>query len=429
MKKIIGVFFIFNTLGALPVWAYQSEDDADFFKERASEAYIPNGIRSGSFLYHPSMDVTNEYNSNIYMRDKTLGVTNSYIAHYKPSLDVRSDWTRHALKFNLNTDITQYASFPEQSNYHDIMTNLEGKLDLTRDSFFSGGITYNNLHENRGSPDQISGIGPTFYTLKVIDSFYNQKFNRFDLKTGMDTSRYDYQDVASISGNTLQMSSRNRWEYKPMLRLGYEIQPQYEAFAKFEYKKVSYDTDVLSNGSGLAYNRSSNGYNATTGLFFDLTDLLTGDVSLGYVQRSYDDARLSKVSGVNGFLNLKYRPTKLTTVLARIGRDIVETTQQGVSGALSTTAGVSVEHELLRNILLKIGSNVGQMSYQGYDNSTTTNNLNRSDLYYLSTASVKYFLNRNLSTDLAYSYSTRDSNYVNSNYVVNQLMLNLRGQF
>ena len=135
------------------------------------------------------------------------------------------------------------------------------------------------------------------------------------------------------------------------------------------------------------------------------------------------------MSGVNGFLNLKYRPTKLTTVLARIGRDIVETTQQGVSGALNTTAGVNVEHELLRNILLKIGSNVGQMSYQGYDNSTTTNNLNRSDLYYLSTASVKYFLNRNLSTDLAYSYSTRDSNYVNSNYVVNQLMLNLRGQF
>ena len=429
MRKKIALILIVNSFCVNSAMAYQTEDDADFFKERASEAYIPKGLRSGSFLFLPSMDVTNEYNSNIYMRDKTYGVTDSYIAHYKPGLDVRSNWTRHALNFTLNTDITQYATLPDQNNYHDVMVNADGKLDLTRNSFFTGGIAYNDLHENRGSPDQINGTGPTFYSSKIIDSFYNQKFNRMALKTGLNTTRYDYQNVASTAGTTLQMSTRDRWEYKPMMRLSYEIQPQYEAFAKFEYKQVVYDTLVLSNGSGLAYNRNSNGYNATSGLFFDLTDLLTGDISAGYVQRSYDDLRLSQVSGVNGFLNLKYRPTKLTTVLARIGRDINETTQQGVAGVLSTTANLSAEHELYRNVLVKIGGNVGQMGYQGYDTTSTANNLNRNDLYYGGSASTKYLLNRNLSTNLTYNYSTRDSNYVNSSFVVNQLMLNLRGQF
>lgn len=434
MKKLILYFIAVNAMTASSAMAYQKEDDADMFKERESEAYIPNGLRAGAFKILPSMSQTNEYNSNIYMRDSNTKVYDSYVAHYKPGVSVHSDWSRHALNFNLLTDITQYATVPDQNNYHDIWANIDGKLDLTRDSYFVNGFAFNNLHENRGSPDQINGVGPTFYSSKVIDNFFNQKFNRVALKTGINSTRYDYDDVQSLSapGATLRMSTRSHWELKPMIRLGYEIQPQYEAFAKFEYKVANYDTDVLSNGNGIAYNRNSNGYNATTGMAFDLTDLVTGDVSVGYVQRNYDDVRLTEVSGVNGFLNLKYRPTTLTTLFARVGRDINETTQQGVSGVFNTNASLNLEHELLRNVLLKVGGNVGEMEYQGFDSSSTSNpsnQFNRNDAYYGGTAGAKYLLNRNLSTDLSYSYSTRDSNYINSNYILNQVMLNLRGQF
>ena len=429
MKNSKILLIAINTLCVFPAFSTPIEDDANFFKERESAAYVQKGIRSGSFMLLPSLDLTNEYNSNIYMRDKTLGVTDSYVAHYKPGVDVRSDWTRHSLGFGLNTDVAQYATQPNSNDYQDVMIHVDSKLDLTRDGYFNNNIAYNRVHENRGSPDQIGGMTPTVYATKVIDNLYTQKFNRVALKTGVNTTRYDYDDVQSSLGTTLKMSTRDRWEYKPLIRLGYEIQPGYEAFAKFEYKIAAYDTNVLSSGAGTAFNRNSNGYNATSGIGFDLTDLLTGDISAGYIQRSYDDLRLAQVSGVNGFLNLKYRPTKLTTVLARVGRDVAETTQQGVAGVLSTTASLSAEHELYRNVLLKVGGNVGQMGYQGYDVTSTASAYNRNDLMYGGTASAKYLLNRNLSTDLAYTYSTRDSNYVNSSFVLNQLMLNLRGQF
>jgi len=429
MKNSKILLIAINTLWALPAFSTPIEDDANFFKERDSAAYVQKGLRSGSFMYLPELSLTNEYNSNIYMRDKALGVTDSYVAHYKPGVDVRSDWTRHSLGFGLNTDIAQYATQPNNNDYQDVMTHIDGKLDMTRNGNFYGNFAYNRLHENRGSPDQIGGMTPTVYDTKIFDGFYSEKFNRVALKTGLDATRYDYEDVQSSLGTTLKMSTRDRWEYKPLIRLGYEIQPGYEAFAKFEYKIADYDTNVLPGGAGLvAINRNSNGYNATAGMGFDLTDLLTGDISAGYIERSYDDVRLAQVSGVNGFLNLKYRPTKLTTVLARIGRDVAETTQQGVAGILSTTASLSAEHELYRNVLLKVGGNVGQMGYQGYD-TTAANRYNRDDLMYGGTASAKYLLNRNLSTDLAYTYSSRDSNYAYSNFVVNQLMLNLRGQF
>jgi len=440
MRKNIALVLIVNTLCVGSALAYQGSDDADYFREQVAEAYLPQGLRAGSFLFLPSMTQGNEYNSNIYMRDKRLdtathkGVVDSYIAHYRPSLEVNSDWTRHELNFALNTDITQYASLPDQNNYHDVMASMDYKLDLTRDSSFSGGLAYNDVHENRGAPDQRNGIGPTFYSSKIIDTFYDQKFNRLHFKTGVNTTRYDYQNVDGIDPltgnvNVLQMSSRDRWEHKPMMRLGYDLHTGYEAFAKFEYKKVYYDTDVLSNGVvGTGYNRNSNGFNATSGLAFDLTNLLTGDISAGYVQRNYDDPRFSRALGVNGFLNLKYKPTKITTVLARVARDINETSQQGVSGSMNTTVNLSVEHELYRNIILKVGGNVGQTGYQGYNNVGTVNAYNRDDLMCGGTAMAKYLINRTFSTDLTYMYSNRDSNYINSNFEVNQLMLNIKGQ-
>jgi hypothetical protein len=229
------------------------------------------------------------------------------------------------------------------------------------------------------------------------------------------------------------MNTRDRWEYMPSIRLGYEIQSEYEAFVKFSYKQADYDTWTYANGvptPGTAYNRNSTGYNVLGGLAFDLTDLITGDMSIGYLQRTYTDTQLSEISGVNGFVNLKWRPTALTTVVGRVSRDINETTQNGVSGVLATGASLGVEHELMRNVILSAGGNYSNLDYQGFVPSTiTADNTNRIDNIYGGTVGAKYLLNRNFSTNLAYTYANRDTNYLYNNYQVNQVMLNFRGQF
>lgn len=393
--------------------------------------YQPLGIHAGGFTVFPKMGINNEYDSNIFRRDSRLGTTDSYVAHFNPGVAIKSDWSRHALNFAFDSDLAEYASSPDQANYQDIFTNVGGRLDVLRDSYMDAAFAYNSVHEDRGSPDQIFGKGPTFYDTKDMQWFYTHRFNRASLTGGVDAIRFDYENLLTSTNNLLLMNTRNHWEYMPSIRLGYEIQPGYEAFVKFIYKDVDYDTLVRFGGFGTPFQRDSTGYNALGGMAFDLTDLITGDISVGYLQREFNDPSLKNISGINGFVGLKWRPTALTTVLANFSRDIYETTQFGVSGILVSAISINVEHELLRNVILKAGGSSSQNEYQGFDPTTPIlqNRQDRRDDIFGGNLGVKYLINRSLYTDLSYRYQSRDVNHQLSNYEISEIRLNLVGQF
>lgn len=428
-KNNVLAIFLLSVANYGSALAYDKLAEEAIIKENQMSEYAPHGIRTGTFIVLPKMDFINQYDTNIYKYDKRLrenAEVDSYVAHFKPGFGLASDWSRHALNLKFDTDFTQYASQGNQNDYQDIFTRLDGRLDVFRDSHLNTAFSYNSIHEDRGSPDQISGNGPTFYDTKNIDAFYTHKFNRASIKGGVEAVRYDYQDLLTLQNTVLAMSTRNHWEYAPSIKLAYEIQPEYEVFVKVIYKEADYDTAVLSSGDGIAYNRNSSGYNALAGLAFDLTGLVTGDMSVGYLQRSYEDTSLPNISGINGFINLKWRPTALTTVNGKVSHDIGETTQAGVAGVLTTGVTLNIEHELMRNVILTAGGGFSNNDYQGF---VAPYLMNRNDKNYGGSVGAKYLLNRNLSTDLSYSYQSRDVNYLFSNYEVNQVMLNFRGQY
>ena len=421
-KNIVNILLVsmFSFSGA--ALAYDSSDDATISKERSKSDYLQQGIHAGSFTILPKFDFKNEYITNVYYKNKNI--SDSYIAHYKPGFNINSNWNRHALNLAVDSDLTQYSFQGDRNDYQNVQTKLDGRLDTVRDSHFDTSFGYNKLTENRGSPDQISALTPTIYDTKVIDSFYKHQFNRISTKFGLNATRYDYDDVLTGAGATLQMHTRNRWMYTPEIRLGYFIQPEYEAFVKFEYKEAAYDTAVRSNGLGAGINRNSTGYNATTGLAFELSDLVTGDISVGYIERTFENALLKTLSGANGFLNVKWRPNSLTTVNTGVFRNINETTQAGVSGIFSTGVNLGIEHELKRNIVLFANGNYNNLDYTNF-----VANAARTDDLFGGHLGTKYLVNRNFNADLTYTYQNRDSTLTTAQYDVNQVMLNLRAQY
>ncbi len=404
--------------------------------DRQTSQYLPQGSHLGSFTLLPSFEFQNAYNSNIFYRDKITAsgkaqsTPSSYVAHFKPGVAINSNWNRHALGFKLDTDLAQYVTLPDQNNYNDVHTSMNGLLDVVRDSSFTGNIGYNYLHESRGSPDQVNGIGPTFYNTVVFDGLYKHKINRVTVLPTFNFTNYAYQDVKTATGSTLLMSTRSHQEFMPSLRVSYEIQPSYEAFLKIVYKEAKYDQLVYTNGTAdpkYKYNRNSTGYNFLTGLAFDVSDLVTADVSIGYLTRNYVDAKLKPISGMNGFIDLKWQITKLTTLDGKVSRDINETTQAGVSGLLATGISLGVDHELRRNIHLMLGGSYTKNDYNGVAPVSTQGV--RSDSLYSGNVGVKYLLNRYLSTDLSYSMQNRTTNYIGNGYDQSLVMLNVRTQY
>ncbi|MCK5872979.1 MAG: outer membrane beta-barrel protein [Methylococcales bacterium] len=424
---LIGLnFFLYQ-----PVNAAKNKFDIEQSEERQLSSFDAKGIHLGSFFLYPVMKLDNEYNSNIFRRDSKIGEVDSYIAHFRPGFTLISDWGRHALNLTFNTDLAVYSAQSEE-NYEDVSLDLNGRLDVLRDSTLNASFSYDKLHEGRGSPDQLGGRTPTLFDNKSVVLNYKHKFNRVSLRPAFQFSRIDYDNTPTTSTTgDLKQKTRSRWEFTPSMRIGYEMSSGYEAFTEFLWRDISYDNAVVSGASTNVFLRDSYGYNILAGMAFDLTSLITGDISIGYFYRNYEDTRLPTISGINGFINLSWHPTPLTHVLFSFSRDIEETTQAGVSGRVATSPSINVAHELLRNVVLNIGASYQYNEYNGFDvnNANIANRTDRLEDVFGANLGVKYFLNRNINMELAYKYDSRDVNYTLSDYEVHQVMFNISVQF
>ena len=97
----------------------------------------------------------------------------------------------------------------------------------------------------------------------------------------------------------------------------------------------------------------------------------------------------------------------------------------GSPGGISLTGGVTVDHELLRNLIVSAGVVAGQTQFRDYFVNGQAVPINRSDTGYGGTLGATYLMNRLVSVDLAYGYTSFNSTALRR-YSTNQLSLTLR---
>ncbi len=421
----------------------------DLVSQRKRFELEPLGINAGGFKVFPKFDFNSEYSTNIFREDKASegdGPEDDYIAHLQPGVWVTSDWNRHAVNLYVDSDIGVYADETDQ-HYEDLNLTLSGRLDVFTDSSINAGFHFDKEHEDRGSPEQTFGKIPTFYNRFAGDLFFNNKFNRLSIDIGAGVSYYRYEDtpafpdinanlqfppgsgvIPGITNGIVTNQDRNRWMFQPSLRFGYEIKPEYELFTKLEYIGVEYDEkfdDTRSDGNpDRGLQRSSDGYEGLVGLSFDLTELVYGEIAAGYMFRDYDDPLLEDFDGVKGYLNLTWAPTRLTSIHGTFTRSIAETTQIGVSGIVSNDINLTIDHELRRNVLLRLA---GGYKFNDFISAGSNQTVNRQEDVYYANFRAKYSFSRYLSADLSYTYQERDVNLLLNDFDVHQIMLNFEG--
>jgi hypothetical protein len=350
------------------------------------------GDYMGSFLVKGAVELSAGYDTNPARIFKPIGSPLYMIA---PELLVVSDWERHALVADLRGSFTGYTNelpktidggvnpAPTNLNRPDFTGHVDGRLDVTDELRLTGETRLRVSTDNPGSPSVQAGLAayPIYTTLGATAGF-DQSFNRLEVAAGGTIDRTVYTNSRLTDGEVTSNDDRNFTQYGGIGRVSYDLKPGVKPFVEVEGDSRVHDLPVDRNG----YERDSSGGYVKAGSSFELSRLLTGEISIGWAARTYADPRLEKLSGFLTTASLVWSATPLTTAKFFADTQIAETTLPGSSGVLVHTYNFEVDHDLRRWLTV-----IGKFTYGTYD----YQGVGRNDQTYSIEGDLVYKLTRN----------------------------------
>ncbi len=377
-----------------------------------TDPYEPLGIRAGSFIWLPAIELSGGYDNNPHRAKDGEGSSLFIVA---PELQAKSDWARHEVRANLRGSYTTYDSAPSLDRPY-FSATLDERLDWTRQTRIELQQRFLVSTDTPGSPNfQADVAKPTIYTNVGGSAGIKHRFNRLEVGGKLSVDRTQYEASELTDGTTAGNDDRNFSDFGLELRGSYELTPGVKPFVALETDSRVHDLATDSFG----VRRDSIGLAPRIGTSFELTRLLTGDVSVGYLTRTYDDPRLKELSGATMDASLVWLATALTKATFTAKSSVYENTDPAVSGVFARDFGVQLDHSFRPWLVgtLKLGF--------GFDDYVGSS---REDNRFLAGAELTYKLNRMVQIKGELRHEQRSSNVSDQDYKANIFLLGLRLQ-
>jgi hypothetical protein len=375
------------------------------------------GLRAGTFLFRPAVELTGGYDSNPPHATPPKGSSEFIVA---PEVIVRSDWERHALNADIRGTYTAFGeSFPGSPARLDRPTldsRLTGRIDASSADRVNleGRLLVST--DNPGSPNIQAGLK----RLPIVTTFggtlgYAHDFNRLEIAAAATADRSVYQDSALTDGTTFSNDDRNFDQFGGTLRGSYELMPGVKPFVEAALDTRIHDIAIDRTGA----HRDSDGRTLRAGTTFRLSGKLTGEAALGETTRSYEDPSLPRLSGPVFDAALIYAATPLTTMKLTARSTVGELVQPGASGVLYRDFGLEIDHDFRRWLTGTVKLGFGADSYVGVD---------RFDHRYTAGASLTYKLTRTVQLKGEFRHDWLRSTVTGVNYDANIALATVRLQ-
>ena len=379
------------------------------------DPYAPLGLRAGSFLIYPAIELSAGYNSN---PGQVPGGAASPQFVVAPELQVRSDWARHSLTANIVGSYTDYTNdaFSPSLNRPYLNGIIDGRIDVLRETQVLLENRFLVTTDNPGSPNLIAGLAKLPISTTVGGTLgVAQQFNRFQvtLKGTIDRSMYD--NSLLTDGETVSNADRDFNQYGGIARFGYELSPGLKPFVEIAADQRVYDELIDSNG----LQRNSTGVSGKAGATVSLFGSLTGEMALGYLQRTYKDPTLPNIGGVTLDGSLIWQVTALTTAKLTAASTVNESAVAGTSGEFSRDVNVQVDHAFRWWLIGTAQAGYGHDDYVG---------LGRQDNRYFVSAGATYKLNREMQLKGTLRQDWLDSNTAGAAYAATSFLAGVRLQ-
>lgn len=383
------------------------------------------GDYAGSFLLKGAVELSAGHDTNPGRLAVPQGSPFYVIA---PEFLAVSDWERHAVVADLRGSFTGYGnnlmpnadgtplSAPLDIDRPNFIGHIDGRLDVSRDTRLTGQGRLLVSTDNPGSPNVQAGLERyPIYTTVGATAGFDQNFNRLQVSGGATVDRTDYQWSKLTDGTKTSNDDRNFTQYGGIGRVSYEVMPGLKPFAEVQGDSRVHDLYLDRNG----FARNSTGGYAKAGTSFEFSRLLTGELAIGWAERTYVDSRLPRLQGLLTTASLVWTATPLTTAKFFSDTQLVETTMPDTSGILVRTYTFEVDHDF-RRWLTGIGKfSYGTLDYQG--------NIRRDQTYSVS-GDLIYKLNRSIWLKGTLRRDWLESNVIGASSNSTVVMLGVRVQ-
>jgi hypothetical protein len=372
--------------GALP----QNVSVAD----RARPDYAPVGGRIGSFFLYPTATVTDLYTSNL--RATETNELSDLVVVLRPAAQLESLWTRHSLRANVYYETSLHARYSDE-NSAQYGAFVAGRYDIDGSTSFDLNGTAARVTEPRTDINSNNASrSPIQYTNLGLTAALRRDFVRFGVVATGSVVKQTFDDGETLSGAPLPQEFRDNLSTSGSLEGRFSIGAGTSVLARASAGRISYDINPL-----FGLDRNSSSYRIEGGVGLALTRFLSGDLRVGYFRQANDDPRFVDGSGLSFSANLLYNPTALTSIRLTADRSSEPSGSVVTSGNVRSTGTLTVDHEVLPNLVVTGFGRYAHIEPQGPIGSADE---------YEARASAIYYYNRNFRFNASVQHSARKSN-------------------
>ena len=334
------------------------EDRRPFYLYRF-EPWDPRGIRVGSFTVYPQADIGAAYVSNLF---RTKPARPDAALEFRPTIRALSNWTAHALELRATAGLSFFDDYPKEDD-RAYALEARGRLDVTRRTQVAGSVRHEVIQEARGTLEsRLRGTSRADVTTDEARLQLDHRFNRLGVQLRGVTLQRSYDDTFAADGSQQSNRDRNLRATEEAIRLSWMFKPTFIAFAETGLNQRRFEAGAIVDG----IKRDSDGERYRLGIGFGNTSqMLRGEVSIGYGRQTPLDMRLQSIDGMVVDANVAWRLSALTAVLLRGSSDVIETTTLSSSGGLTRRAQVEVRHAFLRPLIGTASAGLSSTTYQG----------------------------------------------------------------
>ncbi|PPQ29415.1 outer membrane beta-barrel protein [Rhodopila globiformis] len=310
------------------------------------------GLRLDSFQIWPRLDQGFGYTSNVQAGTRQLG---SWQIVTTPTLIINSDWSRNAFGAALSAQNMHYLSAPGQ-DWTNATVSAGGRIDLGADQVTLA-ASHLSLHEDRDRIDNLPTDQPVAFQVDDARVSYTLTRGRWSIIPSLQAARWSYGD-ATIQNAPADQSYRDRLVGEGAVTLRYEWAPLRNLL--FVVRALGQDYLHMPFGQPTP---NSAGYQMLGGFNYDANAVWHWRVLVGGEVRQFTASAYPQQNTLIADAAVTWSPTGLTTVGFTLDRETADAAQEGVSGLTYTAARLSIDHEILRNLVFRASAVLQQADF------------------------------------------------------------------